>query len=429
MRTLVLAAVLLGFAPGLTFPQSFENPQDNPKGVKPERRSEAASQTSSATRWDNLKQLRAGDKIRVVDAKFEKIKGQFLRVAEDSFSLRVDHQEVVIRRNEVTMVSIRHSKAELILGLMLVGAIWGATAALEAHGSHCEPDYRHRDSEPPCEPGYRHRNSKPPSGKDVAISAGVGAAGMAIASTLLDPLDEAIYVHIPDKSYEIAPKKTGQAPGTENAGKPEGGNVFVPLRARDRKELAENKSVDGTRYPPAAEANRQAREDSRQAILAAKTVCVVGVLGEFAAEGPLNKSEWRVADSARGFLKFDAAPARAKKQVEKVIRKWGQFSLVEDPAQADLVLVITEGTKEITYQVTSEGAEGRQESEVVSERRLVDGLRVFKAKEFSKADTTPLWDSGEIEFGKNNMALKFPATTAAIKFRKFVEALEKVRKE
>ena len=39
-----------------------------------------------------------------------------------------------------------------------------------------------------------------------------------------------------------------------------------------------------------------------------------------------------------------AGPENAKADVEKVLAEWGAFSLVDDPAQADLVLVIQEQT-------------------------------------------------------------------------------------
>ncbi len=121
-------------------------------------------------------------------------------------------------------------------------------------------------------------------------------------------------------------------------------------------------------------------------------------------------------------------PAYAKKQVEKAIRKWGRFTLVEDPEQADLVLVVFEGTKKQTYSYSVEHPKWyEKDRKTETFNSLVDRLLVFKGGKTSKADTTPLWDSGEIEYGSfaDVLRLRMPATATAIKFRKFVEALEK----
>ena len=42
-------------------------------------------------------------------------------------------------------------------------------------------------------------------------------------------------------------------------------------------------------------------------------------------------------------------PKKAKAEVEKVLSEWGAFSLVDDPDQADLVLVLEEQTLEPSF--------------------------------------------------------------------------------
>jgi hypothetical protein len=162
---------------------------------------------------------------------------------------------------------------------------------------------------------------------------------------------------------------------------------------------------------PALCADQSEPEKSGHPILSAKTVCVVGELGTVVPQL---------------FGRFDPNPAYARKQVEKVIRKWGRFTLVEDPEQADLALVVVEGTKEHTYSVEDpKWYQNRERTETL----LVDRLLVFKGGKSTKADenVTLLWDSGEIEYGEmtNTFLLRMPAKAAAIKFRKFVEGLEK----
>lgn len=71
-------------------------------------------------------------------------------------------------------------------------------------------------------------------------------------------------------------------------------------------------------------------------ILAAKTVAVL------ASSSPLfTKEERGVGVTYRGGR---VGPEKAKADVMKVLSEWGAFSVVEDPAQADLVLVIEEQT-------------------------------------------------------------------------------------
>ena len=169
---------------------------------------------------------------------------------------------------------------------------------------------------------------------------------------------------------------------------------------------------------PTLKADEFEMSGSRAAILSAKTVKVVGVLGTVVPD--------RIGD------RFDPNPAYAKKQIEKVIRNWGRYRLVEVTSEADLVLVIIEGINERIYRQGPSGrmeVHGRdaQEGEEI-ERVLVDRLRIFRGGEFIKGSTTPLWDSGELAYGVGDVfRLRTPGTSAAAKFRKFVEELEKER--
>ncbi len=170
------------------------------------------------------------------------------------------------------------------------------------------------------------------------------------------------------------------------------------------------------REPPEAQLGPRPKGDdfetsgARHPILSAKTVNVVCELGAVVPGD------------------YHPYPADAKKRVEKAIRKWGRFTLVEDPEQADLVLVVVEGTKKYTDSVENpKWYQKKRESWNV----LVDRLLVFKGGKTSKADTTAtlLWDSGEIEVGSfaDVFRPRMPATATAIKFRKLVEALENER--
>ncbi len=75
--------------------------------------------------WQNLNQLRAGQKIEVVDTNLKKLKGTFLSFSEEAISLRVGKDEVGVQRPNVFRVSSReHSKRlrNTLIGLAVGGA-------------------------------------------------------------------------------------------------------------------------------------------------------------------------------------------------------------------------------------------------------------------------------------------------------------------
>ncbi len=82
--------------------------------------------------WENLQQVRVGQKIEVVDTNLKKYKGTFLSFSEEAISLRVKKQEVGVQREEVFRVSLRKKSKRLRNALigMAIGA--GAGVALAA---------------------------------------------------------------------------------------------------------------------------------------------------------------------------------------------------------------------------------------------------------------------------------------------------------
>ncbi len=84
--------------------------------------------------WENLQQVRVGQKIEVVDTNLKKLKGTFLSFSEEAVSLRVKKDEVGVQRPKVFRVSAReHSKRlrNTLIGLGIgaaAGAVVGAAA-------------------------------------------------------------------------------------------------------------------------------------------------------------------------------------------------------------------------------------------------------------------------------------------------------------
>lgn len=204
MKKLLLAMVLLGLGSELGFAQTVEDA------------------------WGNLKELRVGKKIELVDTNFKRMKGSVVRVTEGAIALLVKNQEVTIERPQVMMVSIPPSRMKQILLAMAAGAVLGASAWLDVNTS-C----RHYDEYS----DYNDCENQPRlPGKAAPIFAGVGAGALGIWTAFQAGDGKVLYVHSPNKpvSYYESPVETNLLP--EDAGQPEGGNVFAPVGATQGKE-------------------------------------------------------------------------------------------------------------------------------------------------------------------------------------------------
>ena len=92
---------------------------------------------SSEDAWDNLRQLRSGQRIEVVGMKLNSWQGAFTGYSGDTISLRTGQDEVAIPRADVLSVKNRersHRRRNALLGLaigaaggLVAGAIAGAT--------------------------------------------------------------------------------------------------------------------------------------------------------------------------------------------------------------------------------------------------------------------------------------------------------------
>ncbi len=201
MRKMIMAAVLVALVPGIVCGQLVED------------------------RWEALKQLRAGRKIQLVDLSFKQMNGKLLKVSEDAISLRVGGKEVVMPRSDVRMVSLPPSRIEAILGGMLAGALLGATAWLEA-----DRQARYdRSFDDDCYSSKKRRGLSPRSAA-VFVAAGAGTVG--IASGFTPGAGKMIYFHDPRKTVEpVEPAPETSRGQLTEAGKPEGGNVFAPVKS------------------------------------------------------------------------------------------------------------------------------------------------------------------------------------------------------
>jgi len=93
---------------------------------------------SAQDSWDNLKCLRLGQKIEVVDLKLRPLEGQFAAYSEDAILLRVGRDSVSIPRAAVFSVKDREGPRRARnawLGLAL-GAAGGAAVGAGATNEH-----------------------------------------------------------------------------------------------------------------------------------------------------------------------------------------------------------------------------------------------------------------------------------------------------
>ena len=96
---------------------------------------------SSQNNWDNLKQLRAGQKIEVVDSSMKSLRGPFVSVSEEAITLQVGKSQESIERAKVVRVSVRdtsHRTRNMLLGSGILGGIALAAAAVPLGASSNE---------------------------------------------------------------------------------------------------------------------------------------------------------------------------------------------------------------------------------------------------------------------------------------------------
>jgi hypothetical protein len=91
--------------------------------------------------WDNLKQLRPGQKIEVVDASMKSLRGPFVSVSEEALTLEVGKGQESVERAKVVRVSVRdtsHRTRNMLLGAGILGGAALAVGIPLAEFNHNE---------------------------------------------------------------------------------------------------------------------------------------------------------------------------------------------------------------------------------------------------------------------------------------------------
>ena len=118
--------------------------------------------------WDNLRSLRAGEKIQVVDQKLKSQTGTFVSVSDEAISLRVNQDEISVQRADVLRVSSHQGMGRgkhTLIGLA-VGGVGGLAVGLALGSLFTEPNEGLKD--PAFLPAF--------IGLGAGIGAGIGAA-------------------------------------------------------------------------------------------------------------------------------------------------------------------------------------------------------------------------------------------------------------
>jgi hypothetical protein len=74
--------------------------------------------------WENLKQLRAGDKIEVIDQNLRSFRGRLVCVSDEAIALQSKKGTVAVERANVFRVSVRdtsHRTRNMLLGSGILG--------------------------------------------------------------------------------------------------------------------------------------------------------------------------------------------------------------------------------------------------------------------------------------------------------------------
>jgi superkiller protein 3 len=143
-----------------------------------------------------------------------------------------------------------------------------------------------------------------------------------------------------------------------------------------------------TNPAPAAATEQRSEQKDQQLLRNAKRVALIGTTGYIAATG----------------VALNPSAKKAQESLEKEVKKWGRFTVVTDPLQADIVLVLAEGNR-------AAGGGG-----TIRTARLT----VFPGGPPPKRGEIPLWD----EQANGSIFATSGAPKVLSQFRSYLEDLD-----
>lgn len=152
-------------------------------------------------------------------------------------------------------------------------------------------------------------------------------------------------------------------------------------------------------------------------VRAAKTIAIVArdqqVLEVLSVDGK------KVIVAVHGGIRREIDATKAKKDVERMLTEWERFTVVDDPAQADLVLFIFEDSVPSSRFATMQGD---------TKHRLRDRLGLFRSRSAAEGISEPLWADSHTESAFGALTGS-SAAKVADKFRRAVEDAERKAKK
>ena len=155
---------------------------------------------------------------------------------------------------------------------------------------------------------------------------------------------------------------------------------------------------------------------SRELLLAAKTVTILAIDASVLEITSVDRDKKTITVASRGGIRRGIDVEKAKESVDKVMSDWGRFTVVNNPSDADLIVVVFEDSVSPS-RFSKAGGD--------TKNRLRDTLAVFPGHSDDHT-ATPLWVdiSTESTFGALTGS---SARKVADKLRDYVQTLDKRR--
>ena len=180
--------------------------------------------------WDNLRSLRQGQQIHIVDVNSREVSARFLLLSDTALEFQVNGKAMILARQDVAVVSLLPpSKAKRILLGILGGALTGMSVWAEAdrQARRCWDDE-----------GYYCEEESGLSSRSAAIATAIGAAVSGLAVTFVKPDELVIYYREWRVPYYQAASDADLLP--EDAGTPGGGSTSAPVTNSDGDQASQD---------------------------------------------------------------------------------------------------------------------------------------------------------------------------------------------
>ena len=157
------------------------------------------------------------------------------------------------------------------------------------------------------------------------------------------------------------------------------------------------------------------KDVARDVVLSAKTIAIVARDQQVVEVLSVDHKKKTVTVAMPGGIRRGIDATKAGKDVERMLTQWQRFTVVDDPAQADLVLFIFEDSVPPSRFAKAQGD---------AKHRLRDRLGLFRGGSAADRVSEPLWADSHTESAFGALTGS-SAAKVADKFRRAVEDAER----